>query len=128
MSVKSFFQSLKNVFWTGSVSEDLKVKGSGSTESHDIFFLARDAVGYEEELKGLKSWIKGEFDGPRIKLNDPDSMEPYIELSLDVRTEDGDFRLVYYENNEIVLRGDRKVTQDVEPEISSRLDLEFERV
>jgi hypothetical protein len=128
MSVKSFFQSLKNVFWTGSVSEDLKVEASKSAESHDIFFLAREAVGYEEELKGLKTWIKEEFESPKIKLNDPDSMEPYIELSLDVRTEEGDFRLVYYENYELVLRGDRKVTQDIEPEVSSRLDLEFERV
>lgn len=127
MSLKSFFRSLKNVFWSGSISEDFERKSS-SAEDHDIFFLAKDVVDYEKELKDLKSWIKEKFESPRIKLNDPDSMEPYIELNLDVETEEGDFRLVYYENYELVLRGDRKVTQDLEPEIGRELDLEFERV
>lgn len=127
MSLKSFFGSLKNVFWTGSVDEDLK-RESISAEDYDIFFLAKDVVDYEEEIKGLKSWIKEKFENPQIKLNDPDSMEPYILLSLDVRTEEGDFRIVYYENYELVLRGDRKVTQDIEPEVGQELDLEFERV
>lgn len=127
MSFKSFFGSLKNVFWTGSVDEDLK-RESISAEDYDIFFLAKDVVDYEEEIKGLKSWIKEKFENPQIKLNDPDSMEPYILLSLDVRTEEGDFRIVYYENYELVLRGDRKVTQDIEPEVGQELDLEFERV
>jgi len=128
MSIKSFFSSLKNVFWTGSVADDLKREKSSSDQDHDIFFLARDVVDYEENIKALKSWIKEKFESPQIKLNDPDSMEPYIELSLDVRTEEGDFRLVYYENYELVLRGDRKVTLDIEQEVGDRLDLEFERV
>jgi len=128
MSIKSFFSSLKNVFWTGSVADDLKREKSSSNQDHDIFFLARDVVDYEENIKALKSWIKEKFESPQIKLNDPDSMEPYIELSLDVRTEEGDFRLVYYENYELVLRGDRKVTLDIEQEVGDRLDLEFERV
>ncbi len=127
MSLKSFFRSVKNVFWSGSIEEDLE-RQSGSREDHDIFFLVRGVEGYEEEIKDLKGWIKEEFENPRIKLNDPDSMEPYIELSLDVETEEGDFRLVYYENLELVLRGDRKVTEDIEPEVSQELDLEFERV
>lgn len=127
MSLKSFFRSVKNVFWSGSIEEDLE-RQSSSREDHDIFFLVRDVEGYEEEIKDLKSWIKEEFENPRIKLNDPDSLEPYIELSLDVETEQGDFRLVYYENFELVLRGDRKVTEDIEPEVSQELDLEFERV
>ncbi|MBS3735665.1 MAG: hypothetical protein V5A87_05380 [Candidatus Bipolaricaulota bacterium] len=127
MSLKSFFRSFKNVFWSGSINEDLQRKSS-SAEDHDIFFLARDVVDYEEELKDLKSWIKDKFESPRIKLNDPDNMEPYIELNLDVETEEGDFRLVYYENYELVLRGDRKVTEDLEPEIGRELDVEFEQV
>lgn len=127
MSLKSFFRSVKNVFWSGSIEEDLE-RQSSSREDHDIFFLVRGVEGYEEEIKDLKGWIKEEFENPRIKLNDPDSMEPYIELSLDVETKEGDFRLVYYENLELVLRGDRKVTEDIEPEVSQELDLEFERV
>ena len=128
MSIKSFFQSLKNVFWTGSVSEDLKVDRDISVEDHDIFFLSRDVENYEEKLKDLKPWIKERFENPTIKLNDPDSMEPYIELSLDIKTEEGSFRIVYYENNELVLRGDRKVTQELEPDLEERLSLEFQRV
>ena len=128
MSIKSFFQSLKNVFWTGSVSEDLKVDRDSSVEDHDIFFLSRDVENYEEKLKDLKPWIKERFENPTIKLNDPDSMEPYIELSLDIKTEEGSFRIVYYENNELVLRGDRKVTQELEPDLEERLSLEFQRV
>ncbi|MBS3787502.1 hypothetical protein KGY79_04805 [Candidatus Bipolaricaulota bacterium] len=127
MGLKSFFRSLKNVFWIGSVDEDLK-RESTSAEDHDVFFLVRDVVDYKEEIKDLKPWIKEKFEDPRIKLNNPDSIEPYIELSLDVETEEGDFRLVYYENYELVLRGDRKVTEDLEPEIGRKLDLEFERV
>lgn len=128
MSINSFFKSLKNVFWTGSVADDLERKKSSSVEDHDIFFLVRDAEDREEKIKALKPWIKEKFEYPKIKLNDPDSMEPYIYLSLDVRTEEGDFRLVYYENYELVLRGDRKVTMDIQQEIGNRLDLEFERV
>lgn len=127
MSLKSFFRSFKNVFWFSSINEDLK-RESSSVEDHDIFFLARDVVDYEGELKDLKSWIKEKFESPRIKLNDPDYMEPYIELNLEVKTEEGDFRLVYYENYELILRGDRKVTGDLAPEIGRELDLEFERV
>ncbi|MCF7891104.1 hypothetical protein K9M78_07800 [Candidatus Bipolaricaulota bacterium] len=127
MSIKGFFSSLKNVFWSGSISEDFE-RESSSEEDHDVFFLAKDVVDYEGEIKDLKSWIKEKFDSPRIKLNDPESMEPYIVLNLDVRTEEGDFRLVYYENYELVLRGDRKVTQNLEPEIGRLLDLDFERV
>ncbi|MFB6290748.1 MAG: hypothetical protein ABEJ25_03350 [Candidatus Bipolaricaulia bacterium] len=128
MSLKSFFQSIKNVFMPGSVPDDLKIDTTDSAEEHDIFFLARDAVDYEENLKDQKSWIKEEFENPGIKLNDPESMEPYIVLSLDVKTEKGDFRLVYYENNELVLRGGREVTREIEPEIGQRLDLDFDRV
>ena len=128
MSIKSFFSSLKNVFWTGSVSDDLKREKSSANQDHDIFFLSRDVVDYEENIKALKPWIKEKFEAPQIKLNDPDSMEPYIELSLDIRTEEGDFRFVYYENYELILRGDRKVTLGIEQEVEDRLDLEFERV
>ena len=128
MSIKSFFSSIKNVFWTGSVSEDLIRDSSSADADHDIFFLARDVVDYEDDIKQIKPWIKEEFERPEIKLNDPDSMEPYIELSLDVRTEEGDFRLVYYENDELVLRGDRGLTEIIEPDISNELDLQFERV
>ncbi len=128
MRINSFFKSLKNVFWTGSVSEDLKRKKSSSADDHDIFFLARDVVDYEEKIKALKPWVKEEFEYPKIKLNDLDSMEPYIDLSLDVRTEEGDFRLVYYDNYELVLKGDRIVTMDIQQEIGDKLDLEFERV
>lgn len=128
MSLKSFFKSLKNVFWMGSVSENLERRSSSSTEDRDIFFIARDVVDYKDEIKDLKSWIKEEFEDPKISLNDPDSMEPYIELSLDVGTLEGNFRLVYYDNNELVLRGDRKITEDVEPEVANRLNLEFKRV
>ena len=128
MSFKSFFKSLKSVFWIGSPSKDLEREKPSSAEDHDIFFMVRDIENRKEKIKKLKEWIKEEFESPEISINDPESMEPYIKLSLDVKTQEGSFRLVYYENNELILRGDRFITQEIEPEVSGKLDLEFKRV
>lgn len=128
MSMKSFFQSLKNVFWFGSPPDDLTKKPSQSAEDHDVFFQAQQVVDCKGDLKDLKPWIKDKFDQPKISLNDPDSMERYIDLSLDVKTQEGEFRLVYYENNELVLRGDREIVLDLERPIGQKLEVEFKRV
>ncbi len=101
---------------------------SETVEEHDVFFLVRDAVDYEDRVKNLRSWIEGYFEEARVLLNDPDSMEPYIDLTLDVETEEGEFRLVYYENDELVLRGDRKVVEEIRDPVSRELDLNFRRV
>lgn len=128
MSMKSFFQSLKNVFWFGSVPDDLKKKPSQTTDVHDVFFQAQDVNDCEGDLKDLKPWIKEKFNEPKILLNDPESMESYIDLSLDVETQEGEFRLVYYENDELVLRGDGEVVLDLEEPIARKLGLDFKRV
>lgn len=128
MSAKSFFESLKNVFWFRSVSDDLKEEATPSPDTYDVFFKVEDVVDLENDLKGLKPWVKEEFEDPKIKLNDPDVMEDYIDLSLDVETAEGDFRLVYYENDELILRGDRELVPDIEGKIGNQLELEFKRV
>lgn len=128
MSAKSFFESLKNVFWFRSVSDDLKEEATPSPGTYDVFFKVEDVVDLENDLKGLKPWVKEEFEDPKIKLNDPDVMEDYIDLSLDVETAEGDFRLVYYENDELILRGDRELVPDIEGKIGNQLELEFKRV
>ncbi len=128
MSKNSFFQSLKNVFWFQSASDDRHEDPIPSTDTYDVFFKVDEAPNYENELKELKPWIKEEFEDPKIVLNDPDVMEEYIDLSLDVETKDGDFRLVYYENDELILRGDRELVPDIEDSVEKQLELEFERV
>lgn len=128
MSMKSFFQSLKNVFWFGSVPDDLEKKPSHTADEHDVFFQAQNVSDYEDDLKDLKSWIKEKFNEPKIVLNDPESMERYIDLSLDVGTQEGEFRLVYYENDELILRGDGEVVLDLEEPIGRKLGLDFKRV
>ena len=49
-------------------------------------------------------------------------------MNMDVKTMEGSFRLVYYDNYELVLRGDREVVEQIKDPISKRLDVEFERV
>lgn len=128
MSMKSFFQSLKNVFWFGSPPDDLRNEPSETATDHDVFFRAENVVDCAGDLKNLKSWIKEKFSEPKIVLNDPESMEKYIDLSLDVKTQEGQFRLVYYENDELVLRGDREVVLELEEPIERKLELDFRRV
>jgi len=128
MGLKSFFQSLKGVFWFQSPSEDLDEDVSPSRDTHDVFFRVEKAEAYEEELKSLKAWAKKDFEDPRIVLNDPDVIEDYIDLSLDFETSLGDFRLVYYENDELVLRGDRELVPEVREKIEEKLDLNFKRI
>ncbi len=128
MSLKSFFQSLKGIFWFNTDTDELVSRDSASADEHDVFFVARDVQGYEDELKGLRSWVHDNFEEPHIKLNDPDSKETYMDLTLDVETLRGDFHLFYYENDELVLRGDRGIIMDVRDPISEELELEFERV
>ncbi len=128
MGLKSFFHSLKGVFWFQSPSDDLEEDVSPSKNNHDVFYRVENVEGYEEVLKSLKSWAKEDFEDPRIVLNDPDVMEDYIDLSLDFETALGDFRLVYYENDELVLRGDREVVPEVREKIEEKLDLNFKRI
>ncbi len=128
MGLKSFFQSLKGVFWFQSPSDDLEEEVSPSRDTHDVFFRVKNVEDYEEELKSLKAWAKKDFEDPRIVLNDPDVIEDYIDLSLDFETALGDFRLVYYENDELVLRGDRELVPEVREEIEEKLDLNFKRI
>jgi len=128
MGLKSFFQSLKGVFWFQSPSDDLEEEVSPSRDTHDVFFRVEKVEDYEEELKSLKAWAKKDFEDPRIVLNDPDVIEDYIDLSLDFETDLGDFRLVYYENDELVLRGDRELVPEVREEIEEKLDLNFKRI
>lgn len=128
MGLKSFFQSLKGVFWFQSPSDDLEEDVSPSRDTHDVFFRVEKVEDYEEELKSLKAWAKKDFEDPRIVLNDPDVMEDYIDLSLDFETALGDFRLVYYENDELVLRGDREVVPEIREKIEEKLDLNFKRI
>lgn len=128
MGLKSFFQSIKGVFWFNSGTDELIDRESASAEEHDVFFLARDVDDCEEEIKELRSWTHSFYEDPRIKLNDPDSMEPYIDVSLEVKTGEGDFHLIYYENDELVLRGDRGAVMEVREPISEELNLEFKRV
>jgi len=128
MGLKSFFQSLKGVFWFQSPSDDLEEEVSPSRDTHDVFFRVEKVEDYEEELKSLKAWAKKDFEDPRIVLNDPDVIEDYIDLSLDFETDLGDFRLVYYENDELVLRGDRELVPEVREKIEEKLDLNFKRI
>jgi len=128
MGLKSFFQSLKGVFWFQSPSDDLEEEVSPSRDTHDVFFRVEKVEDYEEELKSLKAWAKKDFEEPRIVLNDPDVIEDYIDLSLDFETSLGDFRLVYYENDELVLRGDRELVPEVREKIEEKLDLNFKRI
>lgn len=128
MGLKSFFQSLKGVFWFQSPSDDLEEDVSPSKDTHDVFYRVENVEGYEEELKLLKSWVKEDFKDPRIVLNDPEVMEDYIDLSLDFETALGDFRLVYYGNDELILRGDRELVPDIKGTIEQELELNFERV
>lgn len=128
MGLKSFFQSLKGVFWFQSPSDDSEEDVSPSKDTHDVFYRVENVEGYEEELKLLKSWVKEDFKDPRIVLNDPEVMEDYIDLSLDFETALGDFRLVYYGNDELILRGDRELVPDIKGTIEQELELNFERV
>jgi hypothetical protein len=128
MGLKSFFQSLKGAFWFQSPSDDLEEEVSPSKDTHDVFYRVENVEEYEEELKSLKSWAKEDFEDPRIVLNDPDVMEDYIDLSLDFETSLGDFRIVYYENDELILRGDRELVPEVKGTIEQELELNFERV
>lgn len=127
MGLKSLFRSFKNAFWFRSISEDLEEQ-SATPDEYDVFYKVDDAGDVEDDLKGLKPWIKQEFDDPEIVLNDPDVMEDYIVLSLDVETPEGKFRLVYYENDELILRGDRVLVPDLEEPVGRKLGLEFKRV
>ena len=128
MGLNSFLQSLKGVFWFNSGTDDLIDRESASAEEHDVFFVARGVVDCEEAIKELRSWAHSFYENPRIKLNDPDSMEPYIDVSLEVKSEEGDFHLIYYENDELVLRGDRGAVMEVTDPISEELNVEFKRV
>lgn len=69
MGLKSFFQSLKGVFWFQSPSDDLEEDVSPSRDTHDVFFRVEKVEDYEEELKSLKAWAKKDFEDPRIVLN-----------------------------------------------------------
>lgn len=128
MSIKSFFKSLKGIFWFNTDTDELVRRDTSSADEHDVFFVARDVPGCEGELKELRSWVHSNFEEPHIKLNDPESKEAYMDLALDVETRGGDFHLFYYENDELVLRGDRGVVMEVKGPISEELELEFERV
>ncbi|GEM_PF-2046616 len=129
MSIQSFFQSIKNVFWFGSVSEDLKKKPlSKSKEERDIFFRSKDVVDYEESLQGLTDWFKEVLENPECKVNDRAETESYMRIHLKVTSDCGDFALVYYENDELILRGDRDIVPDILEPLSSQLDLDFNRI
>lgn len=129
MSMNSFFQSIKNVFWFGSVSEDLKKKPlSKSKEEREIFFRSQDVANYEESLEDLTNWFEEVVDNPECTVNDPAETESYMRLHLKVSSDDGDFSLVYYENDELILRGDRDLVPDILEPLSSQLDLDFNRI
>ncbi len=129
MSLKSFFQSLKNVFWFGSVSEDLKKRSlSEAGEERDIFFISRNVQGCEEELAELTDWFDEFFEDPIVEVDDPGETEPYMLKHLKIETESGTFQLIYYENYELVLRGDRELVLEIQEPIAERLGVMFQRI
>ncbi|MBS3813568.1 hypothetical protein KGY64_07060 [Candidatus Bipolaricaulota bacterium] len=128
MSLKGFLQSLKNIFWFGSVSEDLKRKPLSETAERDIFFIARDVEGYEKELEDLSNWFEDLFDETHIQIDDPGETEPYMLKYMEIDTERGSFRIIYYENYELILRGDRELVLEVSDPIANQLDIDFQRI
>lgn len=128
MSLRSFFQSVKNVFWFGGVDEDLKKKPLSETQDHDIFFISRDVEDYETRLEGMEDWFEELLDEPIIEINEPAETEPYMVTHIEVTAPEGEFRLIYYENDELIFRGEREIVLEMVDPISEKLDLEFQRV
>ena len=129
IKMKGLLSSLKGMFWFGAPDDlDDKKEKKASRENKDVFYLTEDAKNYEERIKALSSYFEDEFDSPEITINDPSAMEKYIDLNLELRTARGKLRLVYYENDELIIRGDQDLVSEMKEPIGKRLDLKFKRV
>lgn len=128
--MKNFLQSLKNVFWFGGTSVDVEEKRKKRHEELrvEVFYKNDGVKDYSERIRALEPFMKDYFEEPEITYNDVDVMESYIQLSMDVKTMEGTFRLVYYDNEELVLRGDREVVEEIKDPICKRLDIDLKRV
>ena len=126
--MSGFLNSLKGMFWFRSPKDLNQDKKENLAEEADIFYACDDASNYAERIKALSSFFEDRFEEPDIEINDVSVMEPYIDLNIEVITMEGKFRLVYYENDELVLRGDPEVVEEIKDPISKRLDLSLKRV
>jgi len=125
-----FLEQLKDMFWFTSP------KKAGEKEESDdspqlqnkIFYMNSDAEGYEEQVRALSDYIKNQFEEPSIEFNDPGKRQSYMSLLMEVKTAEGTFQLVCYNNGELVLRGDRGLVERLREPIQERLGLELRRV
>ncbi len=128
--MKNFLKSLKNVFWFGGSSVDVDKKRKQKNEKLrvEVFYKADDLSDYSERIRALEPFVEDHFEEPEVTFDDVDVMESYIKTSMDVKTREGSFRLVYYDNDELVLRGDEGVVEEVKDPICERLDVDLRRV
>lgn len=118
------------MFWFGSASDidHLDPRESKDYTPRDVFYVNEEASNYEERIRALLPYLEDKFEDPEITENDVAEMEKYMVLHLEVETVEGDFKLIYYENDELVLRGDEALVNDLKQPLEKRLNLDLHRV
>lgn len=127
--MSGLMKSIKNLFWF-SPPDDLENEShQGETmEDHDAFYLAEDAQDYEERLRAIVSYFDQELQDPDITVEESAALDSYMKLSVEVDCKQGELRLVYYDNDELILRGEPELVSELIEPVQQRLVLAFRRV
>lgn len=127
--MKGLLNSLRDVFWFGSSSNsELLQESQQEGSDRDVFYLCEETEGVESRLERLVPFFEGFFGDAEVEVNDAEWAKDYVNLTILATMPAGDLRLVFYDNGELVLRGERELVEETLEPIEDRLDVSFERV